>query len=282
MIEEVVFGNIQMPGELFRLIIAFIGVSAAAYYDLFNKKNVPDTLLRVFLAVAFITNLIFYQEQLFLFSLAVALFFSAIGYIFYRVGQLGGADLFVLASVMLLLPIHPSFVGMPFGMPFIFSTMIFAGLLFSVYVMITFGIKLFRQEKRRPRFAYLLMIVPYAIFSYVYVTSILFSPVYFTILTILFAVLIFFLVYKEDLSYMLAEKIKPEYLEPEDVIALELMDAEIVKKYDIKRLATEEEIKRLKSLDVELWVYTQLPPFIPFLLIGMFLALFFSRSLLFM
>ncbi len=281
MIEEVVFGNIQMPGELIRLVIAFAGVCVATYFDLFNRKNIPDNFLYGFLAVAFIVNLFFYQEQLFIFSIAVALFLSAIGYIFYRVGQIGGADLFVLASIMLLLPVHPSFIDMPFGMPFVFSVMIFGGVLFALYVMIHFGLKL-RKQETEPKKLYLLMIIPYLLFAYVYVNSILFSPIYFAILTVLFIAIIFFMVYKENLTMLLAEKMEVNQLEPEDVLALELMDKDLVKEYDLKRLATEKEIERLKELDVgEVWVYTRMPPFLPFLLVGMFLSLFFAKDLLF-
>ena len=282
MIEEVVFGNIEMPGEFIRLILAFAGVCIATYFDLFNRKNIPDSFLYGFLAVAFIVNLFFYQEQLFIFSLAVAVVLSAIGYIFYRVGQLGGADLFVLASIMLLLPIHPSFVQMPFNMPFVFSVMIFAGVLFSLYVLVSFGIKL-RHRETKPNLSFLLIIIPYLVIVYVFYTyPLFFSPVYFGIFTILFIAIVFFMVYRDDLTRMLAEKMNADQLEPEDVIATELMDKDTVKKYGIKRLATEKEIERLKGLDIgEIWVYTKMPPFLPFLLAGMFLSLFFSRALLF-
>lgn len=280
-IENVVFGNIEMPGELIRLILAFAGVCVATYYDIFNKKNIPDVFLYGFLAVAFIVNAVLYQEDLFLFSLGVALFLSAIGYLFYRAGQLGGADIFVLASIMLLLPIHPTFLDMPFGMPFIFSVMIFGGVLFALYVMASFGLKL-RERETEPQFVYLLMIIPYAIIAYLFLEWNLILQFYFIILTVLFIAMIFFMIYRKDLTALLAEKMDVGQVEPEDVLALELMEKEIVKKYDLKRLATEKEIERMKEVGVgEVWVYTKLPPFLPFILAGMFLALFLSKALLF-
>jgi len=284
-IESVVFGNLQMPGELVRLVIAFAGVSIAAYYDVFNRKNIPDAFLYAFLALSFLVNLFFYQEQLFIFSIGVAAFFSAIGYVFYRVGQIGGADLILIASLMLLLPISPSFVGMIFGMPFIFPIMIFAGVLFSLYVLISFAVKLMKQETH-PQYLYLLMAIPYLLFMYVYIfilsAEVAFSPVFILIFTILFISLIFFMIYRNDITMLLAEKMDVSQVEPEDVLALELMDSETVKKYELKRLASGKEIDRMKELGVgEVWVYTKLPPFIPFILAGMFLALFFSESLIF-
>jgi Flp pilus assembly protein protease CpaA len=280
MLEDVLFGSITMPGEIYRLIIAFLGVAVATYFDIFNQRNVPNNLLYGFLAVAFIVNLIFYQEDLFLFSVALALFLSAISYIFYRFGQLGGADLFVIASIVLLLPIHPSFVGLTFNLPFIFSVIVFSGVAFAVYIVIYYGLRL-RDAGAHPKLMYALLLIPYLLFAYVYINSIIFSPVYFMFVTILLLATIFFLMYREDINLLLAERMSPAELTEEDVLALEMMDEKIVKKHELKRLATKDEIKRLKSLKVrELWVYSKLPPFLPFLLLGMILSLLFASSLL--
>jgi hypothetical protein len=280
MLEDILFGQLVMPGELIRILLAFLGTGIATYYDLFNKKNVPDAFLYGFLGVAFLVNLVFYQETLFWFSLAVAAFFSAIGYLFYRVGQLGGADVFVLAAIMLLLPIHPSISGMPFNMPFVFSVIIFSGVTFALYVLVFFGWKLMQTEAK-PNLVYALMLIPYLLFAYVYVNSFLFSPVYFIFITILLFATIVFMMFKESINRLLSEEMPVSQLEPEDVLALEVMNKDLVERYKLKRLLTKEEIARLKKTRVgEVWVYTKLPPFIPFILVGMALGLFFARSLL--
>jgi len=280
MLEEVIFGQITMPGELIRILLAFIGTGAAAYFDIFNKKNVPDQLLYAFVAVAILTNVVFYQQDLAFFAFVLAIFISAIGYLFYRVGQLGGADIFVLASIILLLPIHPSFLAMPFNLPFIFSVVIFSGVFFALYILVYFG-WLLTQSEAKPKLVYGLLFIPYLLFAYVYVTSFLFSPVYFAFISILFFATIFFLMFKEPLNGLLAEELPLSQVEPEDVIALEVMNKDLVERYKIPRLVTKEELERLKKTKVsELWVYTRLPPFLPFLLIGMVCALLFAKSLL--
>lgn len=280
MLEDILFSQLTMPGELFRLIIAFLGTGIAAYYDIFNKKNIPDWFLYGFLAVAFIVNLVFYQQTLFWFSLAVAAFFSLIGYLFYRVGQLGGADVFVLASIMLLLPIHPSFENMPFNLPFVFSVIIFAGVAFSLYVLIYFGLKL-TQVEAKANWIYAFMFIPFLVFAYVYVNSFLFSPVYFIFISILLFAMIFFLIYKESLNQLLAEEMPVSQLLAEDVLALEVMNKDMIERYKLKRLLTNDEIARLKKTKItEVWVYTKLPPFIPFILAGMILGLLFAPNLL--
>ncbi|MBU0532289.1 hypothetical protein KKB44_02225 [Candidatus Micrarchaeota archaeon] len=280
MLEEVIFGQITMPGEIFRILVAFLGTLVATYYDLYNKKNVPDNFLYGFLAVAFLVNLVFYEENLFLFSIVIAAFLSAIGYVFYRVGQLGGADVFILASIMLLLPLHPSFAAMAFNMPFIFSVIVFSGVLFALYVMIYFGWKLYETEAKA-KLVYGLLLIPYFLFAYVYVNSFLFSPIYFAFITVLLFSTIFFMMFKESLTTLLSEELPVTQLEPEDVLALEIMNKDMVERYKLPRLLTLAEIERLKESKVpDVYVYTKLPPFIPFILAGMLLAMFFARHLL--
>lgn len=280
MIEDVLFGKLTMPGETIRLAIAFIGVLVATYYDLFNNRNVPNILLYAFLAIALITNAIFFQQDLFVFSIALAFFIGAISFVFYRFGQLGGADVFIIASVILLLPIHPSFLGLAFNLPFIFSVIVFSGVTFAVYVVAFYGLKLL-ETGAQPKLIYALLLIPYLLFAYVYINSIIFSPVYFLFVSVLLIATIFFLMYKEDINLILAERMSPAELEDEDVLALELMNQKTVKKYGLKRLATKEEIKRMSELKVpEVWVYSKLPPFLPFMLLGMILSLLFAGSLL--
>jgi hypothetical protein len=225
-------------------------------------------------------NLFFYEATLFWFSLAIAAFFSAIGYLFYRIGQLGGADVFVLASVMLLLPLHPSFIGMSFNVPFVFSVIIFSGVAFALYVLGYYSFKLMETEAK-PNLMYILMVIPYALFAYVYINSFLFSPVYFAFISILLFASVFFLMFRDSLNKLLAEELPIAQLEPEDVLALEIMNKDMVERYKIPRMVSEKDIERLKKTKVaEVWVYTRLPPFIPFILIGMVLAMLFAKSLL--
>ncbi|MDD5172184.1 MAG: hypothetical protein PHF60_04075 [Candidatus ainarchaeum sp.] len=280
MLEDILFGTIVMPGETIRVILAFLGTAIAAYFDIFNKKNIPDPVLYGFLVVALLVNVFFYEESLFWFSLVMAAFISAIGYIFYRVGQLGAADVFVLAAIMLLLPLHPSSADMPFNIPFVFSVIIFSGVAFALFILIYFGWKLLRTEAK-PNLLYALMLIPYALFAYVYVNSFLFSPVYFAFITILLVAVTFFMMFRESFNRILCEEMPVAQLQPEDVIALEIMNKDLVARYKIPRLVTRDEIKRLSKTKVtEVWVYTKLPPFIPFILAGMALAMLFARDLL--
>ncbi len=285
LIERILFSNVPVAGETIRLILAFAGVLVVAYYDLFNRKNVPDRVLYGFLGLAIVTNIASYLFQpdfdVLIFTFGAALFIAAIGYVFYRMGQIGGADVITMAAMMLLVPFVPSFAGLSFNLPFIIPAMIYAGLLFTIYATIKFATKIMSQGGS-PNLLYLLLIIPFIFFIYVYVNSPVFSPVYLGIVSILLLATIFFMVYKQDITLMLAEELPLDRIEAEDVVAIELIDPKVVRDYGIKRLVTTEELARLKESGLEtLWIYANLPPFVPFLLSGMLLAIFFSKNLLF-
>jgi hypothetical protein len=113
------------------------------------------------------------------------------------------------------------------------------------------------------------------------VNSFLFSAAYFMFLTVAILATIFFLMYRKSLLMIMAEELPVTQLEPEDVLALEIMNKDMVQRYKIPRLVTTEEIERLKTDKVpDVWIYTKLPPFVPFILGGMILSLLFAQHLL--
>src|SRR4030095_809919 len=157
-------------------------------------------------------------------------------------------------------------VGMPFNLPFVFSVFIFSGILFALYVLFYFGWKVMQSEAK-PKLAYALILLPYFAFAYVFVNSFLFSWVFFAFITVAIFATVFFLMFKESLNRLLAEEMPVSQLEPEDVLALELMNKDMVERFKLPRVASKEEITRLKKSKVgEVMVYTKLPPFIPFML----------------
>ena len=101
MIEKLIFGNLLIPGETVRIVLALAGTAVATYFDLFNNKSIPNNVLYAFLAIAFLTNVMFFNQDLFLFGIGVAILVGAAGFVFYHIGQLGAADVFVLASIAL-------------------------------------------------------------------------------------------------------------------------------------------------------------------------------------
>ena len=106
---------------------------------------------------------------------------------------------------------------------------------------------------------------------------------YFVFVSILLFATIFFMMFRESMIKLLAEELPVSQLEAEDVLALEIMNKDMIKRYKLPRLLTKAEVERIKKTKLsELWVYTRLPPFIPFLLLGMVFSMLFAKSLLFL
>ncbi|MDD5023442.1 MAG: hypothetical protein PHU63_04700 [Candidatus ainarchaeum sp.] len=270
-----------MQGELIRIAIAFLGLLATCYYDLFNNKNIPEKILYLFLGVALAINFIFFDYTLSVFAILLALSIGAIGLLFNKLGQLGSADVIVLSSIALLLPIHPSISNLPFNYPFVFSIIVFSGVLFAIYTVFYFGWKILHSNKTTPNLLALILLLPYAIFAYIYLQFPFFSSAYFSIVSLVVFSSIFFIIYKKDINNLLVEKVPLKKAEEEDVVAIEMMDKKTVDKYKISRVLSLSEIKRLKQLKIkELIIYKNLPPFLPFILLGFILSLFLSRMLM--
>jgi len=279
-LEKVLFGEAAMYGQTVRIAVALLGTAIATYFDIFNKRNIPNNFLYAFLAVALLVNFIYFDADLFIFSLVIAAFIGLFGFVFYKAGQMGGADVFVMLSITFLIPIHPDYLHMFVNFPFILSAFIFAIVIFSLYTVIFFGMKLMKT-KAKPDKKYLLLLIPYAIFIYFYSALPFFSSFYLLLITIALLSSVFFLSFRDSINKMLASKLPLSKIEPEDVLALEMIDKKTVWKYKLQRVMTEKELKRMKKLGIkQVWVFSNLPPFLPFLFVGLIFALLFADVIL--
>lgn len=280
MLEQLLFSPMQMPMETARIFLALLGMAIGTYYDLFNNKNVPEKFLYAFLAIAFLFNIVFFDYDVFVYSVVLAFVLFALGFAMYRLGQLGGADVFVIAALVLLLPIHPSYLDVPFNYPLIFSVLIFGGAAFALYSIFFFAKVLAQKKtKSKPRYIYLSLFLVYGLFAYLFFNAPFFSMAYFAIASILLLSSIIFLVYREAIMEATMEQVFVKDLEPEDVLVKERMDLHM-RKMGIGNVLSPKDIAALrKSGTKHVWVYSNLPPFLPFLMVGLLLALFFGNQL---
>lgn len=280
MLEQLLFSPMQMPMEAGRIFLALLGMAVGTYYDLFNNKNVPEKFLYAFLAAAFLFNVVFFDYDVFVYAVVLAFILFALGFAMYRLGQLGGADVFVVASLALLLPIHPSYLQVPFNYPLIFSVLIYGGAAFALYSLFFFAKILSKKKtKSRPKYIYLALFLVYGLFAYMFFNAPFFSMAYFAIASILLLSSIIFLVYRDAIMEATMEQVFVKDLEPEDVLVKEKMDAHI-KKMGIGNVLSQRDIEALRRSGTKhVWVYSNLPPFLPFLLAGLLLALFFGNQL---
>ncbi|MEW5996393.1 MAG: prepilin peptidase [Candidatus Micrarchaeota archaeon] len=280
MLERLLFSPIVMPMETARIFLALLGMAIGTYYDLFNNRNVPEKFLYAFLAVAFLFNGVFFDYDVFIYAVVLAFILFALGFAMYRLGQIGGADVFIIAALVLLLPIHPSYLMVPFNYPLIFSVLIFGGAAFAVYAIFYFaGILSKRKTKAKPNYIYLSLFLLYGLFAYMFFNAPFFSMAYFAIASVLLLSSIIFLVYRDAIMEAAMEQVVVKDLEPEDVLVKERMDAHM-KKMGIGNVLGPKDIEALKKSGTKsVWIYANLPPFLPFLFIGLILALVFGNQL---
>jgi Flp pilus assembly protein protease CpaA len=123
---------------LARMASAVIVAAAYMLFDIFNKRNVPGVFAYVTLGYGAALTLLYFSMPAILTSTAIALIVLGIGYLVYKAGQIGAADVIELAALSLIIPIQPMPLLMgnlaQFGIPFVVSVMIGSGIAALVIV----------------------------------------------------------------------------------------------------------------------------------------------------
>jgi Flp pilus assembly protein protease CpaA len=275
----------NLPFEHVRILLAIAGTALGAYFDIWNNKNIPNWLLYGFLTVAFFANLGAYHPVLTPYAMICAAVVFGIMYLLYRAGQLGGADAFILASVVLLLPIQPQLLllappsqypELPFG----FYLIVASGLSFMVYMLVRslpVAISSIMKKNAIPRDALIgagIITLAYIVFANFASSYGFFTPEYFIFITAVVALVVYFTLFKEAFNRSMVEMVGPKEVETEDILAIEQIAPDVAKKFQLGRLVDDGMRQRiLKSGIKKLPVYKGLPPFIPHIFIGLAISL---------
>jgi len=285
------FSAPEVPGALYRAAVALLFTGIAAYYDAFNKKWVPDWVGYGFIAVAILLNIIFFSADLLLPTAAIGIIVFALTYLIYRMGQLGGADVFVMTGIALCLPFFStpllgSASSAPY--PFILSVLIPTGFFFIAHMLIRFLPYISKRiANGEVKFTFakiigpLLICVSLAIFYMVLSTLPIALPSYYLWFLLFLSVsLIFFSLFKDDIKDSMVESVPIGRLQVEDVLALEKMQPALVKKLSLSPLITKKIIAALKKAKIKsVPVYTGMPFFLPYLFLGLLVCILFGDLL---
>ena len=284
----------SVPGLWVRAAAAVIFTAAAAYFDLFNRKWVPNYLVYAFAAVAVLANIVFYDPVVSLHAIAFGAAAFLLTYPLYRIGQLGGADVFAFASIAALVPYFQSPLLAPEQVvqyPFILSVLVPTSLFFILHMLVRFIPRMagmLHQGKVHFTAAKVAgpVILAVSFAAFVLILSSLPVPLptpYILIISFLFVSLLFFSLFKDEIKVSMVEMVPLRRLEEEDVVALELMDKKLVQRLRLPALIGAGEIALLKKSKVKVVpVYTGLPFFLPYLLLGLAATLLFGDLLLYL
>lgn len=278
----------SVPGLEFRMLAAVAFTAAAAYFDVFNKKWVPNWLLYGFVASAILLNVVFFEQNLFLQALAFGIAAVIVSYPLYRAGQLGGADVYAYAAIAACIPFLPKPLlagaqSIPY--PFILSVLAPTGIAFILHMLVRFIPYISRQiAKGKVSFTAEKLaapaIVSFAFCFFIYSLSSL--PVslpgqYLAIVSFLFVALVFFSLFKNDIKDSMVEAVPISSIQEEDVLAIEKMDASLVKKLGLSALVSAKMLSTLRKAKLKKApVYTRMPFFLPYLLFGLLFTIIFG------
>ncbi|ASI13879.1 type IV prepilin peptidase [Candidatus Mancarchaeum acidiphilum] len=276
---------------LYDLRIASILVISFAYmlFDLFNKRNVPDLFVYATTAYAIALTIIYFNYTTIAVSLLIAAVIFGAGYLLYKYGQLGAADVFELAAISLMLPYQPSVIlNFPqYNFPFIFSILINAGIMALVIMPIyylpkyssRFGSILKAKTSKSDIFKASMFLIVYVLFYGFLVLHFGFHIITLAIILVLAVFSFLLLMFEKQIMRAMIRDVNISDLEEGDMIATNLMSDEdldrLSKLKSFGRLVTGKSISELKEsgFNEKLPVYKDAFPFALPIFLGVAIAL---------
>ncbi|PIU21444.1 MAG: hypothetical protein COT15_02355 [Candidatus Diapherotrites archaeon CG08_land_8_20_14_0_20_34_12] len=256
----------------FRIALLLLAAIIATVTDL-KKGLIYDNLTIPLIAIGIILNIFDFN----IYNFAIPFFVFAFFGILYYLGKLGGGDvkLFIAASILL-----PFYNGQIFLIPALFFSALFSVVFLSVYYTVKYartGVDIQKNKKNILQAAVLgILIIFYAFFMISSNILVLSSALLITV-PLLFALP--FLAFQSGIRERFFLKyVFLSELEEDEIIAKEFFENKEM--FKTKGIITEEDKQKLKQLNIDkVPVYRALPPFAPFFLIGIILALLFPDFL---
>ncbi len=250
--------------------IAAVVVVSLVYmiFDVFNNRNVPNVLAYGILAFSFIMTFLYYPTPTTLIeSAAAGALILAAGYVLYRIGHVGAADITEMASISMLLFIQPApyFANVvQYNLPFIVSvfiaTGVFALLMIPLYYLpraiMKPGSKLMQQITRGVMLKGALTLVAYALFI-IFFYSVFPTANIIGILILVFVALSSFItiLFEKGITGSMVKYIGVNSFEEGDIVATNLMSDEQIRiaksrVHSFDRLLTKQLINEMKKNNI--------------------------------
>jgi hypothetical protein len=224
-----------MDIALIRVGIVLLIALIYMLFDIFNNRNVPTIFAYATLVVGIVMFATYYPAfQTVEVGGLVAIIVGSIGYVFYRAGQIGAADVIELAVISLILPLQPVpyLVGiLQYNIPFIISVFLATGLVALLIIPVYYlpraerlmKKKLFAMVTRRDMVKGLMLLVAYAAFG-IFIAYAL-QPTQFGLFVLALVALgsVATAVFETPITDSMVEFITVDKFEEGDIIALNLM-----------------------------------------------------------
>ncbi|MGC8687352.1 MAG: hypothetical protein ACP5RM_01480 [Candidatus Micrarchaeia archaeon] len=272
------------------IILAFLYM----LFDLFNKRNVPDIFAYATLAYALVLSLL-YMNIVAVEGIALALVIIGIGYLVYKAGQIGAADIIEFAAIAMIIPIQPApwySATNQLGLPFIFSVLVGTGIAALVIVPLYYLPISISSKKRitvsgKSLFKGILVIAAYLLFTTFIALVSHPSPYAIAMLAIVGIASSIIVAFEDVLTIAMVDYVGASKFEYGDIIAFNLMDYAFIKKMkkrvkNFDRLVTPELIAEMKKKGIrkKFPVYKHAMPLALAIFIGVIASLAFGNLLL--
>tara|TARA_Y100000310_G_C20701495_1_gene830397 strand:- start:8675 stop:9484 length:810 start_codon:yes stop_codon:yes gene_type:complete len=253
-----------------RIAALVIGSVISAYTDA-KTGLILDKVTYPMIALGIVLNLI--EFDLTLFAVVVPVF--VIGYALYWFGKIGGGDVKLFTAMALLLPYY---VGNIFIIHSLFAAALLSIVFYSVYYVGKYWRKGISLEKNKDSIISALVLgVFFAIYlTYLVSIGLMDNTVVVVVAVPIVFALFFFALEKGIKRNFFLKNIALDKLEEDEVIATEFLDKDIKDKFKVylKGVLGKNEIGELQKLGVKkVPVYRNMPPFAPFILLGVLAVL---------
>jgi len=257
-----------------RAAALLIGTALGAYTDA-RTGLILDKITYPMIALGILLNLA--EWNLEAFAVPAAVF--AIGFALYWLGKIGGGDVKLFTGIALLLPLYN-------GRVFIVHALLGAALLSMVFYSVYFVARYWRkgirlQENREGITRALVLGAIIAAYMY-YMTAMGFltGTVPVMLAVVMGFALLFLALEKGIKKNFFLKEIALEKLEEDEVVATEFLEHGLKEKLGLgfKGIIGNREVEKLRELGVKsIPVYRSMPPFGPFIFLGVAAALFFPE-----
>lgn len=287
--------------ELLYIRVASLIVIALIYmlFDIFNKRNIPSGFIYFSLAYGIVLTILYLNLTTTLFSAAIAAIVLAGGYLIYKAGQLGAADVVEFAALSLILPmqITPFLDKIPqFNLPFIISLLVNTGI--SAFVVaVLYYLPKAKATSKKPLLSSITtmdaakaigLAAAYIAFLVVLIHLFGFYLPGVSLLALLIVVSVLIILFEKPITATMVSYVDYKRFEAGDIIAMNMMSSKDIasarrKVKGFGGLITDRIIKEMKEKHIatKFPVYKSAMPLALPIFIGVCLSLLFGDLLLF-
>ncbi len=219
---------------LLRLVALVIIALVYMLFDIFNNRNVPSIFAYATLAVGVAFTISYLNLMTMAISFAIAAIILSLGYVVYKAGQIGAADIIEFAALSMILPVQiPGLLlnTYQYNIPFIVSIFVATGmsaLVITPLYYIPRAKRLFKKPlssmvNRKDIYKGLLYAAGYLAFALFIMYLNGFDVVSFSLIVILMLGSLFTVVYEMPITDSMVRFVTLKDFEEGDIIAFNLM-----------------------------------------------------------